>query len=188
MPGFKAGKPVTLMGMKSFPFGCLELNDVRVTCNHLLGSEKMGRTIHETITLRTQVAVGALAIGISRAAMEEAVKHSQNRVQFGKPLAHMEATQNKIADMATGIEAARLLVYQAAFFLEQGKQSAQQAAMAKLTRVKTSNSDTVRLYITSPPCVDDQQPFLFTLPMTVGKQRRSYASRGKLPVGAKSIG
>jgi alkylation response protein AidB-like acyl-CoA dehydrogenase len=132
IPGFKAYEPEMLMGVRGFPVGRLEVKNVRVTRDHLLGKEGMGRSIYDALVTRTQAAVGAIAVGISQAALEAAVRHSKNRVQFGKPLAQMEATQNKIADMIAGIEAARLLVYQAAFFLEQGKPSSQQAAMAKL--------------------------------------------------------
>ena len=132
MPGLAAGKPDALMGMQSLPVGRLEFNDVRLTRDHLLGSLKQGRTIYAALEVRTHLAIAALAVGISRAALEEAVNHSKNRIQFGRPLAQMEATQNKIADMAARIEAARLLVYQAAFYLEMDQPSGQRAAMAKL--------------------------------------------------------
>ncbi len=132
MPGFKAYEPEMLMGVRGLPVGRLEIKDVRVTRDHLLGKEGMGRSIYDALVTRTLAAVGAIAVGISQAALEAAVRHSKNRVQFGKPLARMEATHNKIADMTAGIEAARLLVYQAAFFLAQEKQSTHQSAMAKL--------------------------------------------------------
>lgn len=112
--------------------GRLELNDVRVTRDYLLGGEGMGRSIYDALILRTQAAVGAIAVGISQAALEEAVRHSKGRVQFGKPLAEMQATQNKIADIAAGVEATRLLVYQAAFSLGQGVPANAQTAEAKL--------------------------------------------------------
>jgi butyryl-CoA dehydrogenase len=132
MPGFKVYEPEMQMGVRGFPVGRLEINDVRVTRDHLLGKEGVGRSIFDALVTRSLAAVGAIAVGVSQAALEAAVRHSKNRIQFGKPLAQMEATQNKIADMIAGIEAARLLVYQAAFFVEQRKSSLQQAAMAKL--------------------------------------------------------
>jgi len=132
MPGYKVYEPEMLMGVRGLPVGRLEMKDVRVTRDHMLGKEGLGRSIYDALVTRTLATVGAIAVGISQAALEAAVSHSKNRVQFGKPLAQMEATQNKIADMTAGIEAARLIVYQAAFFLEQSKASSQQAAMAKL--------------------------------------------------------
>jgi len=130
--GIKVHEPELMMGVRGFPVGRLEMMDVCVTRDHLLGEEGDGNSIYDALITRTIAAGGAIAVGISQAALEAAVSHSKNRVQFGKPLARMEATQNKIADMAAGVESARLLVYQAAFFLEQSKASSQQAAMAKL--------------------------------------------------------
>jgi alkylation response protein AidB-like acyl-CoA dehydrogenase len=132
MPGFKVHESEKLMGVRGFPVSRLEIKDVRITRDHLLGQEGKGRSIYNALVTRSLAAVGAIAVGISQAALEAAVSHSKSRVQFGKPLARMEATQNKIADMTAGIEAARLLVYQSAFFQEQSRASSQHAAMAKL--------------------------------------------------------
>jgi alkylation response protein AidB-like acyl-CoA dehydrogenase len=132
MPGFELHESEKLMGVRGFPVSRVEIKDVRVTRDHLLGQEGKGRAIYDALVTRFLAAVGAIAVGISQAALEAAVSHSKSRVQFGKPLAQMEATQSKIADMTAGIEAARLLVYQAAFFQEQSKASYRQAAMAKL--------------------------------------------------------
>lgn len=130
--GIGVGEPVTMMGLQSLPMGSLTLHDIRFSDDSLLGGPKQGRAIREAFETRSLIGAGAIAVGISQAALDEAVRHARNRVQFGKPLAQMEATRNKIADMAAGIEAARLLVYQAAFILGQGKPSAHQAAMAKM--------------------------------------------------------
>lgn len=132
MPGLEIHEPEKLMGVRGFPVSRVEIKDVRVTHDHLLGQEGKGRPIYDALVTRTLASGGAIAVGISQAALEAAVRHSKSRVQFGQPLAQMEAIQNKIADMTAGIEAARLLVYQASFFLEQSKVSLQQAAMAKL--------------------------------------------------------
>ncbi len=132
MTGFKATRHDALMGMRSFPMGRLKLNDVHVTHDDLLGAEGNGGAIYGELLRRSETAIGAIAVGISQAALEEAVRHCKARVQFGKPLAKMQATQNKIADMAAGVEAARLLVYQAAFYLGQRSQLTTQTAIAKI--------------------------------------------------------
>ena len=130
--GFDASEPQPMLGMCSLPVGGLQLNHVRVSAEDMLGSESDARIIHDTCAARIETVVGTLAIGIARAGLEEAVRHSKNRIQFGRPLAHMDATRNKIANMAAGIEAARLMVYQAASLVEKPKGDLQSAPMAKL--------------------------------------------------------
>ena len=130
--GIGVDETVPMMGLQSLPVGRLTLNDIHLSDESLLGSPKQGRAITKVFETRSLITTGAIAVGISQAALEEAVKHARNRVQFGKPLAQMGATRDKIADMAAGIEAARLLVYQAAFMLGEGKPSAHHAAMAKM--------------------------------------------------------
>ena len=130
--GIGSDEALPMMGLQSLPMGRLTLNNIRLSDDSLLGGPKQGRKVREVFEMRSLIATGAIAVGISRAALEEAVKHAKNRVQFGKPIAQMEATRNKIADMAAGVEAARLLVYQAAFMLGRGNSSAHQAAMAKM--------------------------------------------------------
>lgn len=131
MPGY-AGVAESLMGVRGFPLGRLELDDVIVSGDQLLGGKESGQVIANALLMRSEAAGGAIAVGLSQAALEAAVSYAKARIQFGKPLSEMEATQNKIADMSAGIESARLLVYAAAFFLEYEKQSTQLAAMAKL--------------------------------------------------------
>lgn len=112
--GLAVSNSETLMGVRSFPMGRLDLREVYVRRDHLLGQKDMGSTIFNVLQSRIQTIGGAVALGVAQAALEEAVGHSKARVQFSKPLARMQATQNKIADMAAGIAAARLLIYQAA--------------------------------------------------------------------------
>ena len=131
MPGFSV-ETAEMMGMKGFPMGRLQLKDVQVTDDCLLGTKALGKHINEALRVRSEVSTGAIAVGLSQAALEAAALHSKARIQFGKPLAEMEATQNKIADMAAGIRSARLLVYEASSSLEQSKSSARLAAMAKV--------------------------------------------------------
>jgi alkylation response protein AidB-like acyl-CoA dehydrogenase len=132
LPGWAASDAEPLMGVKGFPLGRLELNNVRVTADHLLGSTGMGQEMFDDLLQRSEAAGAAIAVGISRAALEAAVRHSKARIQFGKPIAEMEATQNKIADMTAGIQSARLLVCKAALSLNNAKLAVRQTAMAKL--------------------------------------------------------
>jgi alkylation response protein AidB-like acyl-CoA dehydrogenase len=133
MPGVTASASDALMGMRGFPLGRLELKDVPVSKDHLLGSTRMGREIFDDLCRRSETAVSAIAVGLCQAALEAAAIHSKARIQFGTPLAEMEATQNKIADMTAGIQSARLLVYKAACSLENAKLAVPQTAMAKIT-------------------------------------------------------
>jgi butyryl-CoA dehydrogenase len=79
-----------------------------------------------------RIGIGAMAVGLARAALEAAVRHAQQRVQFRKPIAEHEAIQFMLADMGTELEAARFLVYRAAFFKDQGRPYRKEASMAKL--------------------------------------------------------
>ena len=130
--GFKVTDSGPLMGMRSLPMGRVEMNNVPLEKDYLLGREGEGRLIYDLFSVRIQTAIAAISLGISQAALEEALKHSKQRVQFGKPLAQMTATRNKIADMVTGIAATRMLVYQAAFHQENMREAVQGAAMANL--------------------------------------------------------
>jgi alkylation response protein AidB-like acyl-CoA dehydrogenase len=133
MPGVTASASDALMGMRGFALGRLELKDVPVLKNHLLGRSRKGREIFDDLCRRSETAVSAIAVGLCRAALIAAVTHSKARIQFGKLLSEMEATQNKIADITAGIESARLLVYKAACSLENVKTAVSQTAMAKIT-------------------------------------------------------
>ena len=132
-PGWLASEAESLMGVRGFPLGRIELNDVPVSADHLLGGTLIGQEVFDGLLSRCETAAGAIALGLSRAALEAAVRHSKARIQFGKPLAEMEATQNKLADMNTGIQSTRLLVYRAALSLKEAKSAGPQSAMAKLT-------------------------------------------------------
>ena len=135
--GFSVSDSVALMGFRGFPMGRVEIKDVQVRPDQILGRGGLGGSIFEALLSRTQIVVGAIALGIAQAALEAAAGHSKARVQFSKPLAQMQATQNKIADMAVGISAARLLVYQAADESAAGV-STTAAAMAKVTAAEVA--------------------------------------------------
>jgi alkylation response protein AidB-like acyl-CoA dehydrogenase len=132
MSGFSAGESENLMGQRSLPIGELVMNDVRVPARNLLGQEGDGTRMITDCQSRIRVVDAAIALGIARAALEESVRYSNQRVQFGQTLSNFGAIKNKIADMAAGVEAARLLVYQAAVLMDQGKKSEKQSSIAKV--------------------------------------------------------
>jgi len=87
---------------------------------------------------RGRVAIAAMAVGIAQGALEEALKYSEKRIQFGKPICKFQAVQWMLADMATKIDAARLLVHRAAYLEDMGKKCVKEASMAKLFASETA--------------------------------------------------
>ena len=97
----------------------------------MLGPEGQGFSVALSTLDGARAAIGALSVGIAQAALEKAVKHTKERVQYSRAIAHFQGTQFLFADLATEIEAARLLVYRAAHFKDQGLPFTVEAAMAK---------------------------------------------------------
>jgi butyryl-CoA dehydrogenase len=120
------------MGVRGSPTHAIAFEDVRVPSENLLGEE--GRGFHQTMMTLDggRIGIGALSVGLAQAALNEAVGYAQERETFGKPIAEHQAIQWMIADMATEIEAARLLVYRAAWLKDGGKSFTKEAAMGKL--------------------------------------------------------
>lgn len=131
-PGLTIHAPEKKMGLKGSPTQMLTFEDVRVPAEALLGAE--GRGFHQTMqTLDSgRISIGALSIGLAQAAFEEAVKYAQQRRAFGKPISEHQAIQWMLADAAVEIEAARMLVYKAAWMKDAGKDFGKMAAMGKL--------------------------------------------------------
>ena len=120
------------MGVRGSPTQMLTFDNVRVPASNLLGEE--GRGFHQTMQTLDggRISIGALSIGLGQAALEEMVKYAKERVAFGKPISSKQAIQWMIADAATELEAARFMVYRAAWMKDQGKDFTRIAAMAKL--------------------------------------------------------
>jgi alkylation response protein AidB-like acyl-CoA dehydrogenase len=131
-PGFSVVKDYDLMGMRGLRVSHLKFEGARIPAPMLLGEENAGFRIlmDELDTERTSLAAGA--VGQSRTAFEEAVAHSAKREQFGRPIKMFEGVSFKLADMATKIDAARLLTLQAARRIDAGLPATRQGAMAKL--------------------------------------------------------
>ncbi|NMC31111.1 MAG: acyl-CoA dehydrogenase [Veillonellaceae bacterium] len=132
MPGFTFGKKEHKMGIRSSQTMELIFQDVKVPVSQMLGKEGEGFKIAMSTLDGGRIGVAAQALGIAQAAFDAAVKYSKERVQFGKPISANQAISFMIADMATKIDAARLLVYRAAALKDAGKPFSKEAAMAKL--------------------------------------------------------
>jgi alkylation response protein AidB-like acyl-CoA dehydrogenase len=131
-PGLTINPPEEKMGLRGSPTHMLTYRHVRVPRENLLGEH--GRGLHQTLATLDggRIGIGAMAVGLAQAALDEASRYARERQTFGKPLAQHQAIQWMIADMSTEIEAARLLVYQAAWLKDRGKNFTKAAAMAKL--------------------------------------------------------
>ena len=130
-PGFALKERTPLLS--PHPIGTIGFEDCRVPKSQLLGREGEGMKIALTTLDTLRCTVGAAAVGLGHRALEEAICYSKSRRQFDRALAQFQATQFKVADMATELEASRLLVYQAAWMIDRGQGSPRQkSSMAKL--------------------------------------------------------
>ena len=135
-PGLSFGKPFKKMGIRASATTDVILEGVRVPAENLIGQEGQGYKIALATLDNGRVGIGAQAVGIAQAALDRAVAYASQRKQFGRPIASFQGIQFKLADMATAIEAARLLVYRAAVLYDQGvrtgRRASKEIAMAKL--------------------------------------------------------
>ena len=130
--GITIGPAEKKMGLNGSPTHAVNFDDVRVPAENLLGEE--GRGLQQTLATldHGRVGIGALAVGLAQSAYEEAVQYAKEREAFGNAIAQFQAIQWMLADAATEIEAARLLVYHAAWCKGMGRSFTKEAAMAKL--------------------------------------------------------
>ena len=131
-PGFSVGKKENKMGLRGSDTATLHFDNVRVSNDQMLGPEGEGFKQFMKTLDGGRISIGAMALGLAQGAYEIAVRYAKKRVQFGKPISEHQAIQFKLADMGTQIEAARHLVYHAAYLKDLGKPFAKQSAMAKL--------------------------------------------------------
>ncbi|MBF6589558.1 MAG: acyl-CoA dehydrogenase family protein [Ktedonobacterales bacterium] len=130
-PGFQIGKRERKMGLHSSPTGELVFEQCRVPAANRLGAEGDGLKIALSSLDGGRINIGAITTGVAQAAFDVAARYAQERQAFGKPIAGFEGIQFLLADMAMKIEASRLLVYQAAFKMDEGEPASMYAAMAK---------------------------------------------------------
>jgi alkylation response protein AidB-like acyl-CoA dehydrogenase len=137
-PGITIAPAEKKMGLKGSPTHGVTFDEVRVPLENVLGTE--GRGLHQTLATldHGRISIGALAVGLAQAAYEAAVQYAHERETFGKSIAHHQAIQWMLADAATEIQAARLMVYWSAWRKDSGQRFTQEAAMAKLFATEVS--------------------------------------------------
>ncbi|MBN2199294.1 MAG: acyl-CoA dehydrogenase family protein [Candidatus Aminicenantes bacterium] len=130
-PGIIIGKEEDKMGHRASNTAEVTFEDVRVPVKNLLGKEGMGFIVAMKTLDKTRASVGAAGVGVARAALEHAVEYAKTRVQFNKPIALFQNTAFKIAQMAMEINAARHLVWHAAWLMDRGQPCGKESAMSK---------------------------------------------------------
>jgi butyryl-CoA dehydrogenase len=132
-PGFSKGKKYNKLGMRAATNADFIFEDCRVPMENRLGEEGQGMRICLAILDCGRIGIAAQTLGITRAVLESSIEYSKQRIQFGTPISQNQAISWTLADMATQLEAARLLTHKAAFVADQGEPFTVYAAMAKLT-------------------------------------------------------
>ena len=131
-PGYRLGKKENKLGMRASATGEVIFENCRLAPSQLCGQPGEGFVDSLRILDGGRISIAALSIGIAQGAYDAALKYSQQRKQFGRPISEFQAIQHKLADMATELEAARLLTYKAGYLKDQGRRVSKESAMAKL--------------------------------------------------------
>jgi alkylation response protein AidB-like acyl-CoA dehydrogenase len=131
-PGFTYGKSEQKMGLRASTTSPLFFENCRIPKENILGHPNDGFKQFMQILDGGRISIGAMALGLAQAAYEAAIKYAAQRHQFGRPISDFQAIQFKLADMATQLDAARLLVYRSAWLKDHKLPFAKEAAMAKL--------------------------------------------------------
>ena len=132
VPGFRFGKKENKLGMRASATGEVIFTDCRVPESQLLGKQGEGFVDSLRILDGGRISIAALSVGTAQGAYEAALKYSKQRKQFGRPISEFQSIQNKLADMATEIDAARLLTYRAGWMKDHGQRVTKESSMAKL--------------------------------------------------------
>jgi butyryl-CoA dehydrogenase len=138
-PGFMVGKLADKLGLRSSDTASITLDDCHVPQDNLLGEEGDGFRIALATLDGGRIGIAAQALGIAQGCLEESLIYAQERQQFGQPIANFQAVQWMLADMATAIDAARLMIYRVAWLAQSGKPFTKEAAMAKLFASEACN-------------------------------------------------
>jgi alkylation response protein AidB-like acyl-CoA dehydrogenase len=131
-PGFRLGKKENKLGMRASDTAELIFEDCAVPAANMLGQQGQGFIDALRILDGGRISIAALALGMAQGAHDAALRYSKQRIQFGRPISEFQAIQWKLADMATEIEAARLLTLRAAWLKDQGRKTTKESSMAKL--------------------------------------------------------
>ncbi len=137
-PGYHIGQPLKKMGWRASDTRALTFEDCQVPEENVLGRRGEGFQQFMQILDAGRVAIAALSVGLAQACLDESVKYSKERQQFGRPISAFQAIQFKLADMTMEIELARLMYYKAAWLHMQGRPYTREAAMAKLFASETA--------------------------------------------------
>lgn len=142
-PGFSTGKKENKLGMRASDTAQLVFDNCRVHQSQMIGKEGEGFIQSMKVLDGGRISIAALSLGIAKGALEASIKYAQQREQFGKAIVNFQAIQFKLAEMATEVEAAELLTYQAAWMKDKGKNVTKESAFAKYyaseVAVRTSN-------------------------------------------------
>ncbi|MED3684041.1 acyl-CoA dehydrogenase AcdA [Bacillus thuringiensis] len=131
-PGFSVGKKESKLGIRSSPTTEIMFEDCRIPVENLLGEEGQGFKVAMQTLDGGRNGIAAQAVGIAQGALDASVEYARERHQFGKPIAAQQGIGFKLADMATDVEAARLLTYQAAWLESEGLPYGKESAMSKV--------------------------------------------------------
>ena len=131
-PGFRPGKKENKLGMRASATGEVVFTDCKLASSQLLGKQGEGFVDSLRILDGGRISIAALSVGTAQGAYDAALKYSKQRQQFGRSISEFQAIQHKLADMATGLDASRLLVYRAAHLKDKGQRVTRESAMAKL--------------------------------------------------------
>jgi alkylation response protein AidB-like acyl-CoA dehydrogenase len=131
-PGFRTGKKENKLGLRASATGEVIFTDCQLPHSQLLGKRGEGFVDSLKVLDGGRISIAALSIGMAQGAYDAALKYSKVRKQFGRPISEFQAIQYKLVDMATELDAARLLNYRAATMLDRGERVTKQSAMAKL--------------------------------------------------------
>ncbi|MCX5841871.1 MAG: acyl-CoA dehydrogenase family protein [Deltaproteobacteria bacterium] len=143
-PGMKAGEHFKKMGLRSSQTSEMVFKDCRVPKENLLGKEGAGLVMAMAGFDHGRVGIAAQSVGILQAALDESIRYSKERVQFGAPIARQQAISWMIANMATDLSAARLLTYHAAWLKDQKQPFSKEASMAKLFASEAAMRHTIK--------------------------------------------
>jgi alkylation response protein AidB-like acyl-CoA dehydrogenase len=132
MPGFRLGKKENKLGLRASATGEVIFQNCRLPATQLLGKQGAGFVDSLKTLDGGRISIAGLALGMAQGAYDAALRYSKVRRQFSRPISEFQAIQHKLVDMATDIDAARLLIYRAAWLLDQGRRVTRESAMAKL--------------------------------------------------------
>jgi alkylation response protein AidB-like acyl-CoA dehydrogenase len=130
-PGLTVGKPFDLLGTRTTPISEMALHDACIPHEHMLGAEGAGMNNLMSILAEIRTMTAALAIGLQRAALADSIRYAHERAQFGRAISSYQLIQAKVANMATDLEASKLLTYKATRLIDQQLPCLTESSMAK---------------------------------------------------------